>query len=224
MIEISESWRTNHPGAAFAVLAMRGIQLSGETSLLTSRKKVLDEELRARYQAMDRSQIRSIPQMQAYSAYYKQFKKTYHILLQLESIVHKNKHLPGGPLLVQAMFMAEMETFLLTAGHDLDKIEGQISLKAATGQEFYTSLRGEQATCKPGDMIMTDQLGVTCSVIYGQDRRTRISNETQRVIYAIYIPQGIQEALINEHLDQLEVNVSLISPHATKSYRKIYVA
>jgi DNA/RNA-binding domain of Phe-tRNA-synthetase-like protein len=224
MIEVSESWRTNHPGSAFAVLVMQDFQLPGETSLLSTQKKALEEELRARYQAMDRSQIRSIPQMQAYGAFYRNYKKTYHIQLQLESIVHKNKHLPEGPLLVQAMFMAEMETFLLTAGHDLDKIEGQMSLNAATGQEIYTLLRGEQATCKPGDMIMTDEMGVICSVIYGQDWRTSISNDTQNVIYAIYIPKGIQEALIDEHLDQLEENVSLISPHASRYFRYIYFA
>jgi hypothetical protein len=50
--------------------------------------------------------------IKTYHDYYKRFKKTYHILLQLESIVFKNKSIPKVSSLVEAMFMAELKNLL----------------------------------------------------------------------------------------------------------------
>ena len=65
--------------------------------------------------------------MREYINYYKRFKKTYHVLLQLESI-NKNKSIPRVDAPVQAMFMAELNSFLLTAGHDLNRIQSPIKI------------------------------------------------------------------------------------------------
>jgi len=55
------------------------------------------------------------------------FNKTYHIQLQLESIVLKGKSLPDVLPAVAANFIAEMETLVLTAGHDVAQLRGPIS-------------------------------------------------------------------------------------------------
>jgi DNA/RNA-binding domain of Phe-tRNA-synthetase-like protein len=224
MIEISDAWRSNHPGAALGVLSMRDVQSPGDTALLNRKKNALESELRHRYQGMERSEILKLPEMQAYSAYYKRFKKTYHLLLQLESIVHKNKSIPQGPPLVQAMFMSELSSLLLTAGHDLSLVEAPIQLDSARGDEIYTLLRGDSVTCKTGDMVTKDQQSVFCSVIYGQDLRTRITNNTQNALYVVYIPQGIKNEVIEQHLNELEENVHLISPQAETQFSHIYFA
>jgi hypothetical protein len=57
--------------------------------------------------------------LKTYNNYYKKFKKTYHVLLQLESIVFKNKSIHKVASLVEVMFIAELKNLLLTAGHDL---------------------------------------------------------------------------------------------------------
>jgi DNA/RNA-binding domain of Phe-tRNA-synthetase-like protein len=145
-------------------------------------------------------------------------------LLQLESITHKNKSIPQGPVLVQAMFMAELNSLLLTAGHDLDQTQGLISLDSSSGEEAYTLLRNEEVTCKPGDIVMSDEQGVFCSVIYGLDLRTRITKETKNVLYAVYVPQGIAAEVIEKHLSDLEGNVHLISPQAETEFSHIYFA
>lgn len=59
---------------------------------------------------------------QAYAAYYKKFKKSYHVLAQLESVIFNGRWLPNTAALVAAMCMAELKNMLLIAGHDLDKI------------------------------------------------------------------------------------------------------
>jgi len=224
MIEISDTWRSTHPGAALGILTMRDVQPQEDYAQFNKKKMVLVDELRERYKGKDRSEIIKVPEMQAYAAYYKRFKKTYHLLLQLESITHKNKSIPQGPLLVQAMFLAELNSLLLTAGHDLDQTRGQISLDSSTGEETYTLLRNEEVKCKSGDMAMSDEQGVFCTVIYGQDLRTRITTQTKNVLYAVYVPPGIAAEVIEKHLSDLEGNVHLISPEAETEFSYIYFA
>jgi DNA/RNA-binding domain of Phe-tRNA-synthetase-like protein len=173
---------------------------------------------------MQRSQMRSLPVMDAYTQYYKRFKKTYHLLLQLDSICIKNKPIPQVDLLVQAMFMAELKNFMLTAGHDQEQLQGPVRLDSASGEETYQLINGQPATCKPGDMLTADSIGVFCSIIYGQDKRTRITPQTRLVLYVTYVPPGIEKQLVARHLQDLEENVGLACPGAQVTQREIFHA
>lgn len=224
MIEISANWKLSHPGAALGILSLRSVQAQEKSTALENKRVALERQLRDRYKGMDRQEILESTEMAAYAAYYKRFKKTYHLLLQLESIAQKDKPVPQTVAIVQAMFMAELNSFLLTAGHDLDQIQGSIKLDASNGQEIYSLLRGENVTCKSGDMVMSDSQSVFCSVIYGQDQRTRITQNTDNVLFAVYIPPGISAKAIEGHLSDLEENVNLITPLARIDFRHIYFA
>jgi DNA/RNA-binding domain of Phe-tRNA-synthetase-like protein len=213
MINISPQWEKTYPGAALGILSMRKTRPSEKSSALDAKRASLEMELRDRYQSMDRQQT-----------YYKRFKKTYHLLLQLESVAKKNKPIPQINPLVQAVFMAEMKSFLLTAGHDLDKVLRPINLDISDGSESYPSMRGEIVTCKSGDMIMADSQGVICSVIRGQDQRTMITQYTENVLYVVYVPPGIPAKSIEDHLTDLAENVTLVSPPAQIDFRHIYSA
>ena len=224
MIKISTNWQQSHPGAALGVLTIRRIEAHGKSKSLEDKRTSLENQLCERYQGMRRADLLQVPEIAAYATYYKRFKKTYHLLLQLESIVLKNKQIPKGVPLIQAMFMAELNSLLLTAGHDLDRLQGSIKLDSASGEEVYTLLRGDEVTCKSGDMITSDSQGVFCSVIYGQDLRTRITNDTQNILYVVYVPPGIKTEVIENHLLDLEQNVRLITPRAETEFRNIYFA
>ena len=76
--------------------------------------------------------------MAAYVRYYRSFDKTYHVLLQVELIVLKGKSLPGVSPLVDASFMAEVETLALTASHDVARLEGEIVLDISRPGERMT--------------------------------------------------------------------------------------
>src|SRR5215208_2769589 len=178
MFEVTSAWKTMYPEALAGVLVMRGVSNPPHHPLLASKKAALEEELRARYAGQDRAAIASHPVLQAYAEYYRQFKKTYHIQLQLESIARKGKPIPSVAALVESMFMAEMQDLLLTAGHDLDALQLPLILDIATGNETYRLLRGEEQILKPGDMMISDQMGVVSSIIYGPDQRTQITAGT----------------------------------------------
>lgn len=224
MINISPKWKTTYPGAALGILSMRKARSVEKSPALDAKRVSLEEKIRDRYQSLDRQQIMESTEMAAYAAYYKRFKKTYHLLLQLESVAKKNKAIPQTNPLVQAVFMAEMNSFLLTAGHDLDQVISPIKLEIADGSEVYNSMRGEKLICKSGDIAMTDSQGVICSIIRGQDQRTMITNNTENVMYVVYVPPGIPGKAVDNHLTDLADNVKLISPKAQLDYQHIYVA
>jgi DNA/RNA-binding domain of Phe-tRNA-synthetase-like protein len=222
MFEISSAWKTTYPEALAGVLVMRGVSNPSHSPELESKKAALEEELRARFSGQDRARIADHPVLQAYGDYYRQFKKTYHIQLQLESIVLKGKSIPSVAALVESMFMAEMQDLLLTAGHDLDTLLLPLTLDVATGTEAYTLLRGEEQTLKPGDMMIRDPRGVISSIIYGPDQRTQITPDTHNVIFTVYAPAGIDEKTVMEHLEHIKENVLVFAPGAQVEMLNVY--
>jgi DNA/RNA-binding domain of Phe-tRNA-synthetase-like protein len=164
----------------------------------------------------------ALPVLQAYHAYYKRFEKTYHLLLQLESIVFKDKSIPHVAALVEAMFMAELEDLLLTAGHDLEVIQQPLRLDVAQGEEQYTLLRGDTQILKPGDMFIADAAGVTSSILYGPDRRTQINPETRQVLFTTYGPPGIGSQAVLDHLRNIEGKVRLFAPGTQVEILNVY--
>src|SRR5688572_30341517 len=143
MFEVTSKWRSTYPEAHAGVLVMRAVSNPVHHPVLESQKAALEQELRKQFSGQDRAAIASHPTLRAYAEYYRRFKKTYHIQLQLESIVLKGKSIPTVAGLVEAMFMAEMKDMLLTAGHDLDALQLPLSLDVATGTEQST-LRSEE--------------------------------------------------------------------------------
>jgi len=94
--------------------------------------------------------LRALPILQAYHTYYKRFDKTYHVQLQLESLVFKGKDFPNVAALVECMFMAELNDLLLTAVHDWDNLRMPLRLDVANGDESYTLPNGQEQVLKPG--------------------------------------------------------------------------
>src|SRR5262245_64447502 len=94
--------------------------------------------------------------MAGYVHYYKRFGKTYHVLLQLESIVLKSKGLPSVSPLVDANFTAEVETLVLTAGHDAQQLQGEISIDGARD--------GDKLTDRKSTRLNSSHLGISYAV------------------------------------------------------------
>jgi DNA/RNA-binding domain of Phe-tRNA-synthetase-like protein len=222
MFEVTSAWKTTYPSALAGVLVLRAVSNPPHHAELERKKVALEQELRAQYSGLDRTAIASHPVLQAYGDYYRQFKKTYHIQLQLESIALKGKSIPSVAALVESMFMAEMQDLLLTAGHDLDRLQLPLTLDVATGTEQYTLLRGEEQTLKPGDMMIRDQRSVISSIIYGPDRRTQIAPETSSVIFTVYAPPGIDEKTVTDHLEHIRENVFVFAPQAQVELLNVY--
>jgi DNA/RNA-binding domain of Phe-tRNA-synthetase-like protein len=222
MFEVTSAWKSAYPEAHAGVLVLRGVSNPAHHDELERRKAALEEQLRARFAGQDRAALASHPVLRAYADYYRQFKKTYHLQLQLESIVLKGKSIPSVAALVESMFMAEMQDLLLTAGHDLDVLQLPLRLDVANGTEQYTVLRGDEQLLKAGDMLISDQAGVISNILYGPDQRTQITPNTQNVVFTVYAPPGIGEQTVLEHLQHIQENVMTFAPQAQVELMKVY--
>jgi DNA/RNA-binding domain of Phe-tRNA-synthetase-like protein len=222
MFEITSAWKSVFREAHAGVLAMRDVSNPAQHSELERRKAELEEGLRAQFAGQDRSALSMQPVLQAYNSYYKKFKKSYHVQLQLESIAWKGKSIPSVSALVESMFMAEVKNMLLTAGHDLDTVELPLTLDVSRGTETYTLLRGDEQILKPDDMFISDQKGVVSSIIYGPDQRTQITQSTRNVVFTVYAPAGIDEPAVNKHLEDIRDYVLMIAPQAQVELLQVF--
>jgi DNA/RNA-binding domain of Phe-tRNA-synthetase-like protein len=223
-MKAAESWMQAYPGAMVGCLALSGVENPAHNTALEGRARDLEADLRRRFSGFDRSAIASMPCVQAYAQYYRSFGKTYHLLLQLESVVFKNKPIAAPNTLVQAMFMAEMKNMLLTAGHDLAAVHGSLVVDVSAGTEAYTSLGGKTESLKAKDMFIRDDTGIISSILYGPDQRTRITPDTTEVIYVVYAPPGTSLDDLEAHLNDLEANTAVFSPEAEVMSRQVLVA
>jgi DNA/RNA-binding domain of Phe-tRNA-synthetase-like protein len=203
---------------------MRGVANPEHHAELERRKAELEEQLRARFAGHTKAALAALPSVQPYAAYYGQFKKTYHVLLQLESVALKGKPLPRVAALVEAMFMAELKNQLLTAGHDLDALREPLRLDVARGDERYTLLNGKEEILKAGDMFIADAEGVTSGILYGPDQRTRLTPDTRNALFTVYAPPGVGPAAVHRHLQDIRDNVWVIAPEATVKALKVFTA
>jgi DNA/RNA-binding domain of Phe-tRNA-synthetase-like protein len=224
MLTISDSWQETYPGAAVGFLALRNAINPKHHPEFEARKAALEERLRAQFAGQTKADLKALPIIQAYIAYYKRFKKTYHLLLQLESVALKNQPIPRVASLVEAMFMAELDDLLLTAGHDLALIEQPITLDVANGSERFVNIAGKENVLKPGDMFIADTAGVLSSIIYGSDRRTMITTDTTQALFTTYTPAGIGEEAVRQHLEHIRENVLLFAPEGKTITLEVYTA
>lgn len=212
MIAIAESWKAMYPQAHVGILTMRGVKGPERHPELDRLKKELEDDLRALFKHA--GQLKDLEPIRAYQAYYKRFKKTYHVVQQLESVAIKGKPIPHVSALVEAMFMEELRNMLLTAGHDLDAIKQPLTLAVADGTETYVKINGAEQALKPGDMMISDAEGVISSVIYGPDRRTMIVPDTENALFTVYGVPGVSEQAVHQHLQGIAANIHVVCPEA----------
>jgi len=226
MLSISGTaeWRSSHPGAVIGLLELSHVDDTRASVELDARKRATEARLRDRYRGFTRQEFLASPVMAAYARYYKRFGKTYHVLLQVESIVLKGKSLPNVSPLVDANFIAEVETLVLTAGHDADRLLGAVSIDVSRDGDRLTQMDGTPKAIPAGDMIMRDAKEISCSILYGQDNRSPISRATSHVLYVAYAPAGVSAETVEAHLQAIEEHVRLVSPQAVREQLELLSA
>jgi DNA/RNA-binding domain of Phe-tRNA-synthetase-like protein len=208
----SDEWKANHPGAQISLLEISGVDNSQPAPGLEKEKRAVEGRLRERYTGYSRDDFLALPVMQAYHRYYRKFGYTYHVLLQLESVVLKGKSLPNVSPLVDANFVAELETLILTAGHDVAQLELPVTIDIARKGDEITQMNGSCKEVPVGDMVMRDESGIACTILRGQDNRSLISRSTTHVLYVSYVPEGVTEEQVRAQLLALEKDVRSFAP------------
>lgn len=211
-ITVTNEWKTIFPGAQIGILEIAGINNTHRSSPLEAEKRAVETRLRERYAGYSRSDFLALPVMAAYNRYYKRFDKTYHVLLQLESVVLKDKNLPEVSPLVDANFAAELDALVLTAGHDVARLQPPLLIDVSRVGDEFMRMNGGLKHLPPGDMVMRDSQGIICTILYGQDNISPISASTTHALYVAYAPPGVGKGEVQAQLDAIEKNIRLFSP------------
>lgn len=221
MLTISEDLKELYPDAKFGMLVMKNVKNLHSDPKFGEIKASLQNELLNKYPNFNRKEFVKTEPVCFYKNYYKKFKKTYPVQLELESVVLKGKSIPNVSTLVEAMFTAELKNLLLTAGHDLDKINFPLKLSLADGSESFTGISGKDQVLAKNDMMLSDGTSIISSILNGPDYRTRITDNTKNALFYTYIPYGISDAAILMHLKDISNYVSIFSPDAKVDFMKI---
>lgn len=222
MLTISDECRQAYPGVSIGLLIMKNLCNLPFNEALESKKQELQNSLRNQFKGYSRSDLKNIEVIKKYGDYYKRFKKNYHVLFQIESVALKKKTIPTISTLVEAMFMAELKNFLLSAGHDLQYVDFPITLDISRGDEIYTGINNKEHKLNINDLFITDQREIISSIIYGPDRRTRIQQNTKEAMYIVYALPGIEENMVLNHLRDIKEYVEFSSPQAEVEDLRVY--
>lgn len=223
-ITATDAWKETYPGAQIGLLEISGADNTGPAPALEQEKRAIEQRLREKYAGYTRDDFLALPVMQAYHRYYRKFGYTYHVLLQLESVVFKGKSLPNVSPLVDANFAAELETLILTAGHDVAHLEAPLLIDIARAGDTFIQMGGSPKEIPAGDMVMKDARGIICSILRGQDYRSPIVKDTTHVLYVSYVLEGVQEQQVRAQLDAMERHVRSVSPDCRVEQSQILFA
>jgi DNA/RNA-binding domain of Phe-tRNA-synthetase-like protein len=221
-VVVTDAWREAFPQARVGLLALDDVTNPTTHPLLVQRVREVETRLRDQFAGADRTTLAALPSIQAYQAHYRAFGQTYHVLRQLESVVLKRKPLSSGSALVLAMFAAELDSQLLTAGHDLDAVQPPLVVDRSSAGERFVGIGGQEHVPRPGDMLMRDAAGIISAVLYGPDQRTRLGDQTRRALFTVYAPAGVDADAVHRHLAQLAALVRLVAPAATTRLLGLY--
>lgn len=180
-----------HPGTIFGLMAVIGLDTTPDLDSWNTLREEETTIFRSAWALYDRKNAVLRPPLNSYAAYYRQFKKTYPVLLQMESVLLKGKSIQSSSLAVETMFMAEVKHGLLVAGHDLEKLSGDYALNLSKGGESFTMVAGQLRTLKTDDLFMTSEDRILSTILEGQDYYTRLTEHSTGALYCVYGAGGI---------------------------------
>ena len=149
-----------------------------------------------------------------YFRFFKKFKKTYPVMLQLESVLLKGRPFPNFNAVAEVPFLLELTTQVLSGAHDLDRVKGEMELFLGTEKTPFLGMRGEWMHTYPGDFCARDDGGIIFSLIAGADARTCAQTDTRRVLYPIFGTPELPEAVISAAMDTLCGYIRVLAPDA----------
>src|SRR3954467_14050284 len=150
-VTATSDWHAAHRGGHVGLLQIAGMAQPRSSTELEARKHETEDRLRDRHQAFARADLTALPVMAAYAQYYRRLAKPDQGQLRLESIVLKGKGLPSVSPLVDANFAAELETLVLTAGHDVARLATPVTIDVSRDGDEMVQMNGATKALYAGD-------------------------------------------------------------------------
>jgi DNA/RNA-binding domain of Phe-tRNA-synthetase-like protein len=111
-----------------------------------------------------------------------------------------NSGFPRYSLFVDAHFMAEMCAGILVAVTDYDRFDGNLQLDVAEEKEICAGMGGREFITKKGEIVLRDEKEIVCVLCQGADEKTRVTDDSENVLFYAYAVPGIDRAPLKEGL------------------------
>jgi DNA/RNA-binding domain of Phe-tRNA-synthetase-like protein len=198
-IALTPAFSSTYPEGIFGVLIAHGCPNRSQTLSMAPEERAVEGRLRERFPS---ETIDDDPVARAYALYFRRYGGRYPVVHQAKTVL-AGRSIESNSALVEAMFTAELDSLVLTSGHDLGALRPPLAVDVAVSGDTYTMLSGKDRILKAGDMIVRDAEGIIASVAYGPDDRTRMRPDTDAALFGAWCPVGIPPMKIEAHLEKL---------------------
>lgn len=149
-----------------------------------------------------------------YFRYFRKFKKTSPVMMQVESFLLKGRPFPEGRYTNAVAFLTELKTRCLLGSHDAEMIEGDLVIYTESEKTSFPSIHGGEAHSYPGDVTCKDDISIVVSMIAGADERTCLKEDSRHILYFAFGTPGMETETVQGYLDQVEEYVKVLAPSA----------
>lgn len=169
------------------------------------------DALREKYADYDRKAVFG---ENPYFRFFKKFKKTYPVMQQFESVLFKGRPFPEGNPAATLPFLAEICTQVLSGAHDIDCIDGPLTIFTPDSRLPFDGMRAESTHTYPNDVCGRDGSGIIFSMIAGADKRTCVHPDSRHIFYPVFGTPDTPPALIQSTLDRIVSYLQVLAPAA----------
>ena len=137
--------------------------------------------------------------IQIYDDFFKDFGFECPLPKHLKRTIHSG--FPRYNLMVDAHFMAEMCAGILVAVTDFDHFEGKLTLDLAGDGEICRGMGEREMRTQEGEIVFRDDKEIVCVLCQGADEKTRVTEDTENVLFYAYAVPGIDSCYIKDGLN-----------------------
>ena len=128
-----------------------------------------------------------------------------HIQSLIQSILN-GKHIKPVNFIVDSVMIAELRNALLLGVHDLDRIEGDIGLDAASEGESFVGIGQRTIITRTNEVVLRDDSGIWASYTQGPDARTAVDDASKNVmVLGFFTPETSREGMLQGMRDAVEI-------------------
>ncbi len=195
------------PGLKIGVVTARNIDNHGFSDEIMQLIREKEREIRENYDTETLSQHSKINSWRgAYSSFGAKPKKYKSSVESLYRMILKGLDLRHINKIVDLFNYISIKYMIPAGGDDMAKVDGDITLKFAVGDEPFTALNSkEKETAKEGEVVYTDSKEVLCRRWNWREcDKTKMTGETKDVILVVEALPPVTK----EELDEVEEDLS----------------
>jgi DNA/RNA-binding domain of Phe-tRNA-synthetase-like protein len=190
---MSERYRATYPGVGFGLTLITGCQNHQNPPGFDQHKRKLLRKMRKRETLAEIG-----ARIETYADFFQSFGFECPLTQHLKRTVHSG--FPRYDLIVDAHFMAEMCAGILVAVTDYDCFDGGLTLDVAIEGEVCAGMGGREFVTTEGEIVLRDEKEIVCVLCQGADEKTRVHEDTTRVLFYAYAVPGIQGQYLKDGL------------------------